>query len=344
VFPSIGTFIFLNLETQRRYEINLKNSVVEPLFSAFFIGLCLFLLDRFVPFVYVLSPFLPTIFVAILLKKKWTTLSWSKKKLAAILSLIIIIPYFTLFLGMYSTVSSINLYNDEEKIIAVSYYISNLTTSFWGLEGFEKFYISFHRASTDFLKFLLIGAGSCGEMAYSTKAIFDIFNLKSHVISLAGEDHMFVEVFHDGTWLVVDPGYELNLITREKRAVERLQDIGGLSYVVTYTQDGPIALTKYYVQTDKIIIRVTENGIPQFNSKVTLEHMFNGDSKPLPAFHTNMEGFVELELGPMNYNNSDIPAESFYRVLVNGKNSNEVANSTGSGKSHLIEIEISNID
>jgi hypothetical protein len=213
-----------------------------------------------------------------------------------------------------------------------------------GTVNVENIKVILPSTNFDFAKFLMVGVGSCGEMARAAKTLFDNLGLESRLVSFPGEDHMFVEVKLDGTWLVIDPGYRLNLITREARGSKRLEDIGGLSYVVAYTDQGLIELTPYYVATDRIVIRVTDNGEPIANARVVLSHTFMGNKMSLPEFHSNVNGTVELNLGPLTYNNSEIePVEPYYWIYINDQNTKLKVNSTGSGKSIYIEVEMADI-
>jgi len=266
----------------------------------------------------------------------------SRKMTAFTLTVVILMPYIATFSGFSLALSAAqSAQSDTDKVEFVSDYVRNVTISFWGLKGVEKNYVILHRVSSDFLKFLLVGAGSCGEMAYATKAFFDNLDIESRLVILPGEDHMFVEVKLNGTWLVVDPGYRLNLVTREERGSRRLEELGGLSYAVARTGQGLIELTQYYVTTDRIVIRVTENGEPVANARIVLRHTFMGNKMSLPEFHSDVNGTIEMNLGPLTYNNSRIePAEPYYWIYVNGQNTEFKVNSMGSGRFVYIEIDL----
>jgi len=231
-----------------------------------------------------------------------------------------------------------SLQNNYDKIEFISDYVLDAHTSFW---GFGSAYYVPHRVGGNFLKFLLVGVCGCGDLAYSTISFIDFLDLESRPVSFVGEDHMFVEVFLDDHWLVVDPGYSMTLVTQEERGLARLKEIGGLSYVVANPDDNPIDLTDYYVTTDQIIIQILSNGEPITNAEVTLKHTFHGSTFNLPSFNSDDNGTVTINLGPTEYSNPAIqPAEPFYWVFVNGKNTSTTVNSSGSGKSTLIEIDL----
>ena len=270
----------------------------------------------------------------------------AKYMVIAILSLILITPYVSAFLGLNYAISVIKaIGNENDRARFVSQYIRAITISFWGLQGLERKYVSFHRAlrgsCLDFQKFLMVGVGSCGEMARATKLLLDDLGIESRLVSFAGEDHMFVEVRINDKWLVLDPGYQLNLITRDERGTKRLEEIGGLSYVVGYTNRGFVELTQQYVSTDKIVIKVLNDGEPIANAKIVLKHIFMGHEQSLPEFYSDINGVVEINLGPLSYNNSKIePAEPYYWIYVNGRNTHLKVSSTGSGKTTYIEVDL----
>jgi len=288
----------------------------------------------------------PAIVVSILYFKYWKKLStptfFSKKTLIIILLGIFLMPYLSVLFGLTNTSLTMNtLQDDYEKIEYISNYVMDAHTSFWGS---GSAYYSPHRVGDNFLKFWLVGVCGCGDMAYSTISFIDFLDLKSRPVGFPGEDHMFVEVFLDGNWLVVDPGYNLTLITQKERAFARIKEIGGLSYVVANSKNDPIDLTEIYVNTDKIIIKILDNGNPVTDAKVTLKHTFHGSTFSLPSFYSDNNGTVILSLGPMSYSNPNIePAEQFYWVYVNEKNTNIQITSSGSGKSTLVEVNL-NVD
>ncbi|MEM3458419.1 MAG: transglutaminase-like domain-containing protein [Candidatus Bathyarchaeia archaeon] len=275
--------------------------------------------------------------------------SLSKKKASMISALMLIVtllaPYVMTYIGISVTLSNARgIRSDIERVKFVSSYVLNSTIWAGGPDGIEGWYVYLHRCSSNFLQFLMLGVGNCGEMAYAAKTLLDNLGIESRIVHLSGEDHMFVEIKFNGTWMVVDPGYSYNLVTREERASKRLAEMGGLSYVVAETGQGLIELTTYYVTTDKITIRVTEHGEPVINARIIFKHMFHGTEFSLPEFHSGPDGMLTLNLGPSTYNNTGIePAEPYYRVYVNDRDSNFIVNSTGTGRSFFIEIDLANI-
>jgi len=349
VMPSIAILILLALLRKPESKKLAKwESYVFVMASTFFIAVvswCLLHIDYIfnTPLSYTVFLLIPVSMTCLYFKGKVSEDRLLSKKIAAFsLAFVILMPYTVVFLGVNSNLSVVRAAQSEtERIEFVSDYVCAVTTSFWELKGFEKQYFILHRASSDFLKFLLVGVGSCGEMAHATKALFDNLDLESRVVSFAGEDHMFVEVKLNGTWAVVDPGYQLNLVTREERGSRRLKELGGLSYVVAYTSHGLIELTQYYVKTDRIVIRVMDDGEPIANARIVLRHTFMGNEISLPEFRSDANGTIELNLGPMAYNNSKIePAEPYYWIYVNDQNTKVKVESTGSGKFIYIQVDL----
>jgi len=191
------------------------------------------------------------------------------------------------------------------------------------------------------LKYLMMGVGGCGELAKATRTLLNLLGLESRIVEFPGEDHVFIEVKLNGSWIVVDPGYSLNLVTREDRASRRIREMGGLSYVVAHTEYGIVDLTREYVSTDLIRIRVTYNGEPLANAKIALRHKFVGSLRSLPEVYTDINGTVNMYIGPISYNKTSVePAEPFFWIYVNGMNTGRKVNSTSSGESHYIDIEM----
>jgi hypothetical protein len=208
---------------------------------------------------------------------------------------------------------------------------------------YRNLYVSFHRAEGDYLKYLILGVGACGEMAKATKSALGFLGLESRLVDFPGEDHMFVEVRINATWLVVDPGYRLNLLTREERGNLRLQELGGLSYAFAHTENGFIELTSEYTMTDSVLVRVTRHGEPLSNARVILQHKFMGSIRKLPPFHTNTNGTVTFHLGPMMYDEASIEPVGYW-IYVDEIDTGHNVTSSGTGDLHCIEIDLEDND
>jgi hypothetical protein len=201
------------------------------------------------------------------------------------------------------------------------------------------------RAGTDYWKFLLSGAGRCGEMAITGTALMLIAGLDARRVVIPGEDHAFIEVKIDGNWLVADSGYYGGeIISRTERATRRIQEVGSISYVITCIGDSFVELTQQYVSTDTIVIRVTRNGEPLASAEVLLKHRFGNHMTQLPcdscAFHTDVDGTVTLNMGKLLYINEFKGSEEYYWIYVNGQNTGHNVTSTGTGQTFLMEIDL----
>lgn len=265
---------------------------------------------------------------------------FSKKKTISILLTIILLPNLSAMLGYGIIINNTSkLANDAEKVNYISETVLNSHTPFWGS---GSFYYGLHRAYDDFFTFLIVGVGSCRELGYSSMAFLDFLGYETRPVSLPGEDHMFAEVNLDGEWFVLDPGYtNMTMVTQEDRGNARIREIGGLSYAVANIDTNPIIITNSYTSTDIIRLKIVKGDVPQPEVEVVLKHKFRGMTLSLPALSTDSNGEVLFELGIMNYNRTSIePAEKFYWVYVDGKNTTNTVHSTGSGKSHQIAIEV----
>jgi hypothetical protein len=201
------------------------------------------------------------------------------------------------------------------------------------------------RADTDYWKFLLTGAGHCGEMAIAGVNLMRAAGLEARRIAFPGEDHVLIEVKIGGDWLVSDPGsYQGRIISREERAQQRIERLGSLSYVIACTESGFIELTQAYVSTDMIVIRIARNGEPLADAQVVLKHGFRGYVTQLPSrdrtFHTDASGNVTLHMGKIHYINEFKGSEEYYWIYVNGENTGYNVTSTGTGQTHAVEIDL----
>lgn len=223
---------------------------------------------------------------------------------------------------------AVSINDDLDKASFISQRVMNMRT-FGGIL----------RSGTDFWKFILSGAGSCGEMAMAGAKLMNASGLVARRVAFPGEDHSFIEVKINGEWLVADPGYYSgNIMTRLERASRRISEFGAISYVVVPVDSSFIELTQEYVPTDAIIIRVTLGGEPLANAQVVLKHLFMSKEFSLPTFYTDMNGTVTLHLGAMNYNDKAKEYEPYYRIFVEGKDTGFRATSTGTGQIQYVEI------
>lgn len=269
--------------------------------------------------------------------------SFSKKVIAPVLAIImvlsILLPHLTAFAcynNILSQASAIS--NPEEKTTFISQYVYDTTAFDF---PFLKEYL---RANRDFQKYLLVGVGACGELAMATVTYLKNLGFEARKVVFPGEDHAFVEVKINGEWRVLDPGYyPSENLTRKERAERRLVEFGAISYIIAYVDSSFVELTQEYVPTDTIIIRVTCAGESLVGAQIILKHLFMSAEWSLPPLYTDGNGTVVLHLGALNYNDKAKEFEPYYRIIVDGKDTEFRATSTGSDQVHVIEIDLADI-
>ncbi|MDT8781110.1 MAG: hypothetical protein IAX22_00490 [Candidatus Bathyarchaeota archaeon] len=195
------------------------------------------------------------------------------------------------------------------------------------------------RAHSDYWKFLICGSGMCGEMATANINLMNAAGLITCEVTIPGE-HAFVEVNVDGEWLIPSGS---SMINRTVFANNRLRNPGSLSYVIARTGDSFIELTQYYVSTDLVTIRVTQNYMPVSGVKLSL-HRSGVLSATIPDadlfFYTDVNGTATFHLGKPNFIGQYEKTDLFYKVLIDGKETNYNITSTGTGKCVLLEISL----
>jgi len=270
---------------------------------------------------------------------KWKNAGKGSRKTAVFLvsciTIAILLPNVTTYLSINNLLNqAASISNNWEKASFISGHVIGMTAYGWS-----------PRAGMDYWKFLLTGAGLCGEMAMAGTNLMNAAGLEARRIVFPGEDHSFIEVNIDGDWLIADPGdYGSKLVTRTEMTTRRVGTIGSVSYVAAYTEDSFIELTEQYVNIDTIVIRITRNGKPLACAQVVLKHRFEDRTVQLPcddrAFHTDINGTVMLRLGKPYYVNKYKGSEEYYWIYVNGQNTNHNVTSTGSGQIQLVEIDL----
>jgi hypothetical protein len=248
----------------------------------------------------------------------------------------ILLPNITVFGFEDSVVSQVaKISSPTDKVQYVAGFVQNIPT----------FNLQTARANDDFWKYLLVGTGACHETAMATVTLLRNLGFEARIVVLPGEDHAFVEVKIDGTWLVVDPGYNITEpVTRKQRADMRIQEMGAISYVVTYSDSSFIELTSFYAPTDTITIKVTRGQEPIANAQVYLLHKFMNGIQRLPgadtSFFTDGNGETAFHMGALAYNENAKDFDTCYWIYVNGKSTGYNVTSTGTGTTHLIEIDL----
>jgi len=262
----------------------------------------------------------------------------TKIKRASVIALLLIIgillPYVTVFAFENNVLSqAANVASPKDKVQSIVRFVQNIPT------------FNIYRSYDDFWKYLLVGTGACHETAMATVTLLNNLSFEARTVVLPGEDHAFVEVKINGTWLVVDPGYNVTEpITRKQRAAKRIQEMGAISYVITHSGSSFIELTSFYVPTDTITIKVTNGNEPLVNAQVFLLHEFMSGTKRLPdadtSFFTDGNGETTFRLGALTYNENAKEYDTCYWIYVNGKDTGYNVTSTGTGITRLIEIDL----
>ena len=274
---------------------------------------------------------IPVLLMLLVYAKKAIKTVWSKKTMASVFIVAVLMPNLTALACFNSELSAASsIAGDSARVSRISQRVFDtmLTTGFL-------------RAQNDFWKFLMVGTGQCGEMSTATVSYLSKLSTEARKVGLPGENHEFVEVKLNGSWWVVDPGYYRGeIITRLERANRRINDVGAISYVVAYVDSSFVELTQEYVPTDTIIIRVRCAGESLAGAQIILKHLFMSAEWSLPPLYSDGNGTVVLHLGALNYNDDAKQYESYYRICINGKDTGFRATSTGSGQVHAIEIEL----
>lgn len=251
------------------------------------------------------------------------------------LTAIVLLPNVAVIFGVNGILNkAASIGNEWEKTSFISGHVIE-TTAFGQVP----------RANTDCWKFMLSGAGRCGEMAIAGTNLMNAAGLLARRVVLPGEDHAFIEVMIDGVWYVADPGYYgSEVLSREERANRRIADFGAISYAVAYTKSGLVELTQSYVSVDVIVIRVTFGGEPLVNAQVYWVHKFMGSDLRIPdsgsCFFSDGNGTVVLHLGTSTYADKAKPYESQFRIYINGEDTKYRVESKGTGETQVIEIDL----
>jgi len=275
---------------------------------------------------------IPVPLMVLIYAKKATKTVWSRKAMAAVVIVAVLMPNLAAFAGLNGELyAASSIAGESGRVSYISQHIRDAELTTW-----------FLRAQNDFWKFLMAGAGQCGEMSTATVSYLDRLGIEARKVGLPGENHEFVEVKLNGSWWVVDPGYfGGDILSRQERASKRIEDVGAISYVVAYVDSSFVELTQEYVPTDAIIIRVLREGEPFAGAQMVLTHKFQGNDWSLPPLYTDGNGTVALHLGALNYNSRAGKAESFYRIYINGQSTGQNVTSTGTGILQRVEIDLS---
>ena len=218
-------------------------------------------------------------------------------------------------------------------------------STIWSYRGFT---LAFR--SSCYWDWLLFGFGACGETAEVGRIILTRGGLEAFVAGFPAEDHVFTIVSLNGTWYVIDPGYYTHAVPLSDRIVDRIRELGNVSYIVIYLDtENFLELTQYYVPYDTIIIKVTYQGLPVVGTRIRLVHKFKGTEMWIPGgkyyFHTNSEGIVVVHLGSPKYKSEKVSHyEPYFLIYVNDKRTHYKVTSTGSYRTWYVHIELTELN
>jgi hypothetical protein len=333
-----------------------KLHTIAPI--AFFCALLLFWIYATITF-RILPDYLTSIVpIGLLIYVYFTKFSATKrfKKFTVIIislgfMLVLFLPYFSAYQGYSMLLNTVQSNADAtDQAIAVSKAAMTLTGNGYLIHNLVR---ASYQSSEDFSKFLICGAGSCGETAMFEQACFERLGFETMKVSFPGEDHAFVEVKINSTWLVLDPGYSMTLVSRSYRASARINETGTISYVTGNSKGTFAELTQDYVPTDTVTIRITQGNTPVQGASVTLIHQLRYDTSSYQvavpgngfSFHTDANGTIVIHLGKIGegaYNSEFGKTDPFYQVYINGQSTEYKVNSTGTGLNTFMTIDLSN--
>lgn len=159
---------------------------------------------------------------------------------------------------------------------------------------------------------MTIKHGACEEYAVLCSEMARSVGIQSRTAYNPAEDHIWCEVFINGSWIHFDPGLAEGKRFNNPGFYERSEPDGWgkqLSYVFYIESDGKETdITNRYTDTGRIIVRVEKNDLPVENAKVALKSRFlmETDShykEPLLCLekYTNKSGLCAFDLGGNNY-------------------------------------------
>ena len=269
-----------------------------------------------------------------------------------VLMLLLLLPYccayggYALFLN--SAQSRGNTVNQVEFVSQASMRVTG------NVNGVTSWVRGIYGSHQDFTKFLMSGGGACGETSMLEQAAFEELRFETMKVEFPGEDHAFVEVKVNSTWLVVDPGYNMTLVSIGYRAAARINEVGTISYVSGFCSNVTfVELTQEYVPTDTITIRVTRGTAPVVDASVNLVHELRYGTSSYPvalpgdgfSFRTNDNGTIVIHLGKIcqgAYNSEFSKTDPFYQIYVDGQPTDYKVNSTGTGLNTFVPVNLSN--
>jgi hypothetical protein len=266
--------------------------------------------------------------------------------LIVIFAVLLVLPYFTAYQGYSVLIDSAKSSDNQPAYISQS--TMQLTGNIYLLQNLVR---GNFMSRNDLSKFLMSGAGECGETAMLEQDNFKKLGFDTMEVSFPGEDHAFVEVKINSTWQVIDPGYSMTLVSREYRSSARINETGTISYVTGNSNGSFVELTQDYVSTDTIALRVTNGNTPVKDASVNLVHQLRYGSSSYAvavpgdnfSFHTDSNGTIIIHLGKIcegAYSPEFAKTDPFFQIYVNGQQTNYRVNSTGTGLNTFVGVDL----
>jgi len=262
----------------------------------------------------------------------------------------IILIYFTLFCGSYIWHNIYSTFLSKQEIVATSAAISSNETDALiiinKIAEWLKSNVKWDTTSYRFLPFYMrkvnpsaswvmsVKRGACEENAILFAELARNAAIESLVIYNPGEDHVWNEVWINGSWRHFDATLSEGDRFDNLGFYERSRDDGGwgkqLSYVYSVDSEETIRnVTNRYTNTGVLVVDVKRDGLPIENVNVMVQSRFLMETKPesykQPLFaaegYTGRNGRCSFSLGENNYTvfaqRGDEKAETSISLLEN---------------------------
>ena len=251
-----------------------------------------------------------------------------KKRIGLFIGVILI--YFSLCFGSYLWYNIHSAFLSKQEIVATSAAISlNETDALIIMNKIADWLKSNMKWDTTPYRFLpfywrkvhpsanwvmSVKRGACEENAILFAELARNAAIKSRVIYNPGEDHVWNEVWINGSWTHFDATLSEEDRFDNPGFYERSRDDVGwgkqLSYVYSVDSDGTIRnVTNRYTNTGNLVVNVKRDGLPIENVKVIVQSRFLVETQPesykQPRFavegYTSHNGSCSFNLGENNY-------------------------------------------
>lgn len=251
-----------------------------------------------------------------------------KKRIALFIGIMLI--YSSLFFGSYLWYNIHSAFLSKQEIVATSAALclneTDALTIMNKIADWLKSNVKWDTTQYRFLPFywrkahppaswvMSVKRGACEENAILFAELARNAGIKSRVIYNPGEDHVWNEVWLNGSWRHFDATLPEEDRSDNPGFYERSRDEGGwgkqLSYVYSVDSDGTICdVTNTYTKTGNLVVNVERNGFPIENVEVNVQSTFLMETRPesyrqsrlAVDGYTNDNGSCSFNLGENNY-------------------------------------------